>query len=136
MLTDREVALALVVVIATWVFLILRMHRHVGGWLDFVLKDSAYGVITQSGIQYWSILRPHFVPWTSVERIEYSPRNGDRIDVFRIGAFTFSRVRPIQFGTAPVNREAIQEIGRILGEHGASGKLVVTESVPEKFFRL
>jgi len=82
------------------------------------------------------MLRPHFVLWSSVARIEYSPRNGDRIDVFKIGTFTFSRVRPIQFSATPINREAIEEIGRILGEQGASSKLVVTESVPEKFFRL
>jgi Bacterial PH domain len=135
-LTDSDVALVLALVTGTWILVILRLHKYVGGWLGFFIKDSAYGVITESGIQYRSILRSHFVPWSSVARIEYSPRNGDRIDVFKIETFSFSRERPIQFGAAPSNSKAIQDIERILNQQGATEKLVTTDSVPEKFFHM
>ena len=129
-------AVTLLLVTGTWVSIVLRLHRSVGGWLNFILKDSAYGVIRESGITYRSFLRPGCVPWSSVERIEYSPRNGERIDVFKMGRFTFSRRLPVRFGPAATNREAVEEIGRLLGQHGASDKLVVTASLPERFFHL
>ena len=117
-----------------------RLHRSVGRWLGFLLKDSAYGMFTDSGIEYWieywRVLRPNYVLWSSVHRIDYSPRNGGRIDVFRVSEFSFGRVRPIHFGPAPYNSRAVEEIERILCRQGMSEKLVTTDLVPEKFFHL
>jgi hypothetical protein len=121
--------------VGTWIAVFLRMHSSVRGWIDFLLRDSAYGVVKEDGIQYRSMLRSRFVPWSSVERIEYSPRNGNRIDVFKVGAFTFTQVRPVHFGPAPANAIAVQEIANI-GQLGAIKKLVTTDSLPGKFLHL
>jgi len=128
--------LALLLLVGTWVAILLRLHRYVPGWINFFLKDSAYGVINEDGIEYHSVLRSRFVPWSSVARIEYSPRNGHRIDVFKAGAFTFSRVQPIRFGSAPYNGNTVHEIEKILERQGDPEKLVTRDSVPEKFFHL
>jgi Bacterial PH domain len=128
--------LAAVLLIGTWVAVFLRLHSYVSGWIDFFLKDSAYGVITEDGIKYRTVLGSRFLPWPLVERIEYSPRNGDRIDVFKVGAFTFTQVRPIHFGPAPSNGKAIQGIEKLLNRQGTPEKLVTTNSRPEKFFHL
>jgi hypothetical protein len=118
--------LATALLVGTWTAVFLRMHSSVRGWIDFLLRDSAYGVVKEDGIQYRSMLRSRFVPWSSVERIEYSPRNGNRIDVFKVGAFRFTQVRPIHFGPAPANAIAVQEIANIFGQLGAIKKLVTT----------
>jgi hypothetical protein len=133
-LTNPPLAGALL--IGTWMAVFLRLHSSVSGWIDFFLKDSAYGVVTEDGIKYRTVLRSRFVPWSLVGRIEHSPRNGDRIDVFKVGAFTFSRVRPVHFGPAPSNSKAIEQIDRMLKCQGTPEKLVTTDSVPEKFFHL
>ena len=128
---------ALLVLVGSWLGVLLRIGRTSRStWVDFVLKDSAYGVVTDSGIKYRSLLRPRLVPWSSVERIEYSPRNGQRIDVFKVRAFTFSQVRPIHFGPVRRNGNAVREIEKILSQQGGSEKLVITDSLPEKFFHL
>jgi len=128
--------LALVLLVGTWVAIFFRLHSYVSGWIDFFLKDSAYGAVTEDGIKYRSMLRSRFVPWSSVAQIEYAPLNGHRIDMFKAGAFTFSRVRPIHFGSAPSNGAGIRAIERILNRQGTREKLVTTDSLPEKFFHL
>ena len=130
---------ALLLLAGTWVLVLCHRWMFPWGlarWVDFLLKDSAYGVVTGDGFKYQSMLRSRCVPWSSAARIEYAPRNGDRIDVFKVGKFTFSRVRPIHFGPAACNSKAIQGIERILNQQGAPGKLVITDSEPEKFFHL
>ncbi len=130
---------ALLLLAGTWVLVLWHRWMFPWGlarWVDFFLKDSAYGVVTGDGFKYQSMLRSRCVPWSSVARIEYAPHNGDRIDVFKVGKFTFSRLRPIHFGPAPSNSKAIQGIERILNQQGVTGKLVITDSEPEKFFHL
>src|SRR5437016_3925343 len=61
--------LALVLLVGTWVAVFFRLHSYVPGWIDFFLKDSAYGAVTEDGIKYRSMLRSRFVPWSSVARI-------------------------------------------------------------------
>jgi len=56
--------------------------------------------------------------------------------VFKVGAFTFSRVRPVHFGPAPSNAKVVQEIEKILNRQGTPEKLVTTDRLPEKFFHL
>src|SRR5690348_276031 len=56
----------LVLLVGTWVLVFLRLHRYVSGWMDFFLKDSAYGEVTEDGIKYHSVLRSRFLPWSSV----------------------------------------------------------------------
>lgn len=126
----------IVLVIGTWIAVIFRLHRSIGPWLDFIFKDSAYGEATEHGIKYRYMLRANFMPWSSVARIEYSPRNGGRINAFRAGKFSFSRERPIQFGPSPYNSGAVEGIGKILGQQGTLEKLVTTDSVPERVFHL
>jgi hypothetical protein len=111
-------AVTLALVAGTWISIVVRLHRSMRGWLNFILKDSAYGVITETGVTYRSFLRPGCVPWSSVERIEYSPRNGGRIDIFEVAKFTFSRVLPIRFGPSRTNRKALEKIGKILSNRG------------------
>ena len=129
-------AVTLALIALTWISIVVRLRGSMRRWLNFMRKDSAYGVITESGVTYRTFMRPGCLPWSSVERIVYSPRDGGRIDIFEVGKFTFSRVLPVRFGPAPTNRKAMEEIGRILAQQGNADKLVVTESPPEKFFHL
>src|SRR6476659_3463008 len=64
LLPNRTVAILLV--IGTWILVILRLHEYVRGWLGFILKDSAYGIATDSGIEYRCMLRPQVLPWSEV----------------------------------------------------------------------
>jgi len=36
--------LATALLVGTWIAVFLRMHSSVRGWIDFLLRDSAYGV--------------------------------------------------------------------------------------------
>jgi hypothetical protein len=137
-LLSKRTDWAVLVLVGSWFGVIFRflVRRRLHKSVDFVLKDSAYGVVSEEGIRYRSMLRLRFTPWSSVARIEYSPRDSHRIDVFKVGAFTFSRVRPVHFGPAPSNAKVVQEIEKILNRQGTPEKLVTTDRLPEKFFHL
>ena len=105
-------------------------------WIDFLLKDSAYGTLEADGIRYRLVLRSRFLPWSSVARVEYSPLNSGRLSVFRIGSHTFSQVRPLTFGPGPAHRKASIEIEKILRDRREEIKFVTTDQISESFFHL
>src|SRR6266850_8179774 len=106
--------LALPLVIFSWLGIFFRCWRYLRGWVDFLLKDSAYGTLSTDGIRYRVVLRSQFIPWSSVARVEYSPLNSGRLSVFRIGPHTFSQVRPLSFAPWPAHAEVSSEIKKIL----------------------
>jgi hypothetical protein len=132
MLTD----LALPVLILSWLFVPFRCWRYLPGWVDFLLKDSAYGTLTADGIHYRVILRSQFIPWSSVARVEYSPLDSGRLSVFRIGRHSFSRVRPLSFAPWPAHTELSNEIKKILRDRREDAKFVTTDQISERFLHL
>lgn len=111
-------------------------HGDLFGWIDFLLKDSAYGTVAVDGIRYNRMVASRFLPWRLVARVEYSPLDGNRLSVFRIGRRTFSCVRPLSFGPGSLNSRASAEIEKILLDRGEHEKFVITDQTPATFVHL
>src|SRR5258707_1312654 len=73
------------------------LDRNAGGmWAVFVMKDSAYGWVTESGFEYHTVFRREAVRWSQIEQLDYSPSTG------RIAIYLRGRSLPIQFGPRDV----------------------------------
>ena len=69
------------------------VFRRLPRWIAFAMKDSADGVVDDSGLRYRSFFKWHSVGWSKISRIEYYPRHNGRMNVYLI-----NRLSPIRFG--------------------------------------
>ena len=129
-------ALVISIVVGSWIVILFRMWRYLRGWFDFLLKDAAYGVITQYGIYYRTYFGMTSLPWSSISRVEYLPRQRNRIDVLRVSNDSFTRPLSIHFGPSRSNASSLGEIEKIFHREGTPEKLVIENLPPESFFRL
>src|SRR5229473_678458 len=80
----KDAGFAAVVTISMLAILAVRLlypgHRALfkGTFFDI----PAYGFIDAKGIHYRRYLRMHCAPWTAIERLEYWPQNGGKIDLY------------------------------------------------------
>ena len=89
--TEWALLLFLLIVILTVIH--RSLDRSAGGmWAVFIMKDSAYGRVTDSGIEYRTLVRRGAMQWPQIEQLDYSPNTG------RIAIYLHDRALPIQFG--------------------------------------
>jgi len=84
--------LFLLIVILT--FLHRAFDRNAGGmWVVFFMKDSAYGWVTESGIEYdTSFNASKVIRWAQIDQIDYFSTSG------RVMMYLRNKGLPIQFG--------------------------------------
>jgi|ERR1700690_1441182 len=63
-----------------------------GARVLFIMKDGADGWVRESGIEYHTLFRNDFVPWSQIRQLEYLPRSG------QIRIYLSSARFPLQFG--------------------------------------
>ena len=89
--TDWPLFLFLIIVILTVIH--RALDRNAGGmWAVFIMKDGAYGWVTQFGIEYHTPFRKDVVYWSQIHQLDYSPCTG------RIAIYLHDRALPVQFG--------------------------------------
>lgn len=72
------------------------LHRAIsptaGMWAVFLMKDSAYGRVAESGIDYGTLFGGGVIGWSQIDQVDYCPYTG------RITIFIRDRLLPVQFG--------------------------------------
>jgi hypothetical protein len=88
-----EWPLLLFVLIVILTVLHRAFDRNAGGmWAVFVMKDTAYGWVSQAGIEYKTPFSKGHVQWSDVYQLDYSPYTG------RIVVYLRGKGLPLQFG--------------------------------------
>ena len=108
-------------------------------WVSEIAENLAYGAATEDGIRFRKWFRYRFVAWRAIERLEYWPERGGRIDLH-----LYSEPAPITFipecppeqalGTQANGVSAVEFISRKLGEAwpGNSTFVISYEAAPSK----
>lgn len=123
-------------VIGTWILVLFRMSRYLRGWIDFLLRDAAYGVVTESGICYRNFFGELSLSWSSIAQVDYLLEQGDRIEIFKVPVRSVSRPLSIHFGPSRANANALTQFERIFKREGTPEKLAIKNMPTKKFFQL
>jgi len=89
---DSTFAPLLFVAMVVVVFLHRTISPQAGRWAVFLTKDSAYGRVTELGIEYRTLFGASAIRWSQIDQVDYCSYTG------RITMFIRDRSLPIQFG--------------------------------------
>src|SRR6266487_6862048 len=89
-LTDSPLFVFPLIVVLTAIRRAMDSHAR-RGWLDLFMKDAAYGLVIEYGIEYRTPFSSQFVSWSEMERLEFSQRSG------RIKMYVSDKALPVQF---------------------------------------
>jgi hypothetical protein len=128
--------LTLSLVLGTWILVLFRMSRYLRGWLDVLLRDAAYGVVTESGIHYRNFFGEISLSWSSIAQVDYLFGQGNRIEILKVPARSVSRPLSIHFGPSRANANALTQFERIFKREGTPEKLAIKNTPTKKFFQL
>ncbi len=78
---------------------LVRRAPQAGRWAVFLTKDSAYGRVTELGIEYRTLFGASAIRWSQIDQVDYCSYTG------RITMFIRDHSLPIQFGP---NKHAVQ----------------------------
>jgi hypothetical protein len=88
--TEWPLFLFLLIVILTVLHRVLDPNAG-GMWAVFFMKDTAYGWVTQAGIEYYTPFSKGTVRWSDIYQLDYSPSG-------RIVVYLRGKGLPLQFG--------------------------------------
>jgi hypothetical protein len=101
--TDWPLFLFLLIVVLTIIH--RSLNPNAGGmWAMFIMKDSAYGWVTDSGIEYRTLFRNGKVHWSDIYQLDYSARTG------RITVYLRQRTLPVQFGPPSIQQSDMVQV--------------------------
>jgi len=80
-------------------------------WFSDINASLAYGSAEETGIYFRKWFRRHFVKWKSIERVEFWPEFGGRVDLY-----VFNRWAPVVFAQHSKSDESVAYISRKLEE--------------------
>jgi hypothetical protein len=98
-------------------------------WFSDINAGLAYGSAEEKGIYFRKWFRRHFVKWKSIERVEFWPEYGGRVDLY-----LFNRWAPVVFAQHSKSDETVAYISRKLEETwpGHSTFLICIGKPPDK----
>lgn len=108
--------------------LLINRDWHVP-WFSDINASLAYGSAEEVGIYYRKWLRRRFVKWKGIERVEFWPEYGGRVDLY-----LFNRWAPVVFAQHRESDETVGYISRKLEEAwpGHSTFLICIDEPPDK----